>query len=396
MHMIKRLGLTNSSLTIYTKILLLFRKLRKKISKPILLPRDSERMIARLPPGGESISLEAALNSRCTSDYNGNQKISHWGMFDRSHKLSDINIQRIINLSHMPRYTAKSLGIRVDRNNLVFVADSKASGIERHWLMVESGMQQQAVLLTCAALGVGSSIFGLGINGKVISDNELATVHIMVSPMNPSYSGSYWSNSVPINGQKWKTGNLPDPCRTGDVPLLSALTICNFHNASGKQTSTRAIGQLLWAARGRTPHYYNSVPWGLTIPTWGGRQDISRLNVVYPRQIYSYQNWHQKKPTHSLVSAKELNDDCLQRLADFFPSWNSFLILSVKENNANNYWEVGYQLLNILLQARVLDVEYMAILLEESQKEIILDDLAIPNAAVLVAIRTESPVPFIS
>jgi len=353
-------------------------------------------MIARLPPGGESISLEAALNSRCTSDYNGNQKISHWGMFDRSHKLSDINIQRIINLSHMPRYTAKSLGIRVDRNNLVFVADSKASGIERHWLMVESGMQQQAVLLTCAALGVGSSIFGLGINGKVISDNELATVHIMVSPMNPSYSGSYWSNSVPINGQKWKTGNLPDPCRTGDVPLLSALTICNFHNASGKQTSTRAIGQLLWAARGRTPHYYNSVPWGLTIPTWGGRQDISRLNVVYPRQIYSYQNWHQKKPTHSLVSAKELNDDCLQRLADFFPSWNSFLILSVKENNANNYWEVGYQLLNILLQARVLDVEYMAILLEESQKEIILDDLAIPNAAVLVAIRTESPVPFIS
>ena len=30
-----------------------------------------------------------ALNSRCTSDYTGNQKYHHWGMFDKTKRLTD-------------------------------------------------------------------------------------------------------------------------------------------------------------------------------------------------------------------------------------------------------------------------------------------------------------------
>ena len=53
------------------------------------LPPDSERDEAELPDEGSTISVEKALNSRCSSDDDGNPRKFHWGMFDRTKKLSE-------------------------------------------------------------------------------------------------------------------------------------------------------------------------------------------------------------------------------------------------------------------------------------------------------------------
>ena len=59
------------------------------------------------------------------------------------------------------------------------------------------------------------------------------------------------------------------------VTLLSFVfhsVFCALLEGTWTRADKTKISQLLWAARGRTPHYVKSHPWGLTIPTWGGVQ----------------------------------------------------------------------------------------------------------------------------
>jgi len=84
-----------------------------------------------LPEEGESISVETVLNSRCTSDYDGNPERFHWGMFDRAKKLSSEQIQNIISLAKIPRFTDREVEIRSRRNILTFIVDNHVSGIMR-------------------------------------------------------------------------------------------------------------------------------------------------------------------------------------------------------------------------------------------------------------------------
>jgi hypothetical protein len=126
---------------------------------------DSQREECILPKDGGSTSVETALNSRCTSDYDDNPRNFHWGMFDKNKKLTSTQIEQIINYAKIPRFTNSAIEIKLEKNILTFLIDNSLTATQRDWAMVESGMQIQTVGLVCSALGAGYIFndFGLSI-----------------------------------------------------------------------------------------------------------------------------------------------------------------------------------------------------------------------------------------
>ena len=70
---------------------------------------DRLKSLAQFSTGGDAISVEMALNSRCTSDSDGNPRKFHWGMFNRTKKLSDEQIKKIIGLAKIPRFSHRKV-----------------------------------------------------------------------------------------------------------------------------------------------------------------------------------------------------------------------------------------------------------------------------------------------
>jgi hypothetical protein len=66
----------------------------------------------------------------------------------------------------------------------------------------------------------------------------------------------------------------------------------------------------------------------------------------------------------------EIDVDLHNKLKELFPLHNFFILLGKNENFSRALWEVGYQLLNLLIQAHALDLTYKAILLDENQRKI--------------------------
>lgn len=241
----------------------IYRKIKGRLKKNAEIPSEKERTIAVLPPEGETISVETALNSRCSSDYDDNQTIFHWGIFDKTKKLSYEQIKKIINSVKICRFTEYRVEIVENGHTLTFIVENGITGIQKDWVMVESGMQQQAVILICTALGIGSVLKNQGKDGTEISSIDFLTIKLKIDPMKPSYDESYWIHSAPANESPWLSGNLPDPVRNGSTPLITAIKNINIQNSRHSQNVIKhSIGQLLWAARGRTPHLYKSKPWG--------------------------------------------------------------------------------------------------------------------------------------
>jgi len=344
----------------------------------------SLKPIYDLPEEGKYTSIETALNSRCNSDYEGNPEKYHWGIFDTTKKLSSEQIKALISLAKIPRFTDQKVEIQSKRNILTFVIQNQVSGILRDWMMVESGMQQQSVGLVCAALGVGMAFRNLGKDGTSISDTDYGTIKIRLDPMKPSYNGSFWSNLPPAGRNPWLKGNLPHPVRDGGKRLLATLDNLGTHNKSSKKSTEQSISQLLWAARGRTPHLYNSKPWGMTIPTWAGKQDISRVYLISNNRSSTYVNWDNNRPTHALSELKEIDKKLFHKSMKSFSENNGFIILGRNEDFARALWEVGYQLLNLVLQASVLNIDYRAFLLDKDQK-VIFEDIGIKAPVAILA-----------
>lgn len=366
---------------LYHKILGLFG------SGQAVLP-ESRRREAVLPGDGRDISVETALNSRCTSDRDDDPRHFHWGMFDRESRLSPGQARLIVSRIQIPRFTDGGPSIVAEDNALTFIIDSQATGFARDCLMVESGMQQQAVGLVCAALGVGYVFRTLGTGGTRISEKEFATVRIQIDAMKPSFHGEYWSTSPPADPKPWKSGTLPDPARGGGEALLTAIQELRASNDGGAQADTRALGQLLWAARGRTPHYYKSDPWGLTIPTYQGNQTITGLCVLSGGRYSEYVNWRDGRPTHSLENERCVDARLLEILLDRYRPMNGFILVHKNENLERALWEVGYQLLNAMLQAHSLGLCYRAVLFDEIERKRFQDvGVKEPVAALLIRQR---------
>lgn len=350
---------------------------------------ESEREEVEFPPEGYATSVEMALNSRCNSDSDGNPKRFHWGMFDTTKKLSDAQIERIIHLAKIPRFTEQRVEIQSERNMLTFVIDNHATGLQRDWMMVESGMQQQAVALICAALGVGMVFKNLGRNGVAVSTMEYATTRIKLNPMKPSYEGSYWTSLPPTETKSWRKGNLPDPVRDSDTSLISALEEAKISNTTGKKAIDDSLGQILWAARGRTPHFYKARPWGMTIPTSQGKQDISCIYIISRNKLSRYVNWQRNRPTSSLEVLCNIGVYLHNELSKSFQSKDCFIIIGRNKASAEGFWEVGYQLLNLLIQAHALGLAYHAALFDETYKNM-LSKTSINDPIAMLALKTQS------
>ena len=339
----------------------------KLLPRPKPIP-EGEKEIVILPEEGRNVSVETALNSRCSSDSDGNPFKFHWGMFERAKKLSDKQINKVISFAAIPRFTEFALEVKLASNILTFSVDNKVAGIYRDWVMVESGMQQQAIGLICAALGISNVLQSLGDDGRRLSETEWGIIRMKLSAMKPSYSGSFWTTAVPSGARPWKRGNLPDPSREGKKPLIAALKAIKTLKRTGREATDESVSQLLWAARGRTPHFYKSQPWGMTIPTSQGMQNISSVYLLSNYSLYKYVNWHKNKPTHSLETLGEINVHLRSKLAGLFQNFHTLVVLARNEDFATALCGVGYQLLNMLVQADALNLDCEAILLNEEQR----------------------------
>lgn len=346
-------------------------RIRNRFKNPVILPDDNERVITILPEGSTGISVETALNSRCTSDYDDAQELSHWGLFNKNEKLSPDQIELVASYIKVPRYTKHHAEILVNKNVFTFIYDNTVSGIEKDWLMIESGMQQQAVCLVSAALGVGVVIKALGKNGKKISETNHSILKIKLDAMKPSYSKSYWTTRPPEGMRPWLVGNLPTPDRIGKTSLLDTISDLSHRKKGTNELTESFLSQLLWAARGRTPHLYKSRAWGMTIPTSRGEQNNTNVNLLEKNRLSQYVNWSGNRPTHSLKKINDISHDIYVRLNKILPHRKYSIILSGNSHSEKICMETGYQLLNILLQAKSLNLTYSTLLLDEKQKNIV-------------------------
>jgi hypothetical protein len=336
----------------------------KKTPKPL---QSQKSIIADLPGTGKRISVETALNSRCTSDYDGNPEIFHWGMFDREKKLSEDHINEVIELSRIPRFTQIGMSVNVKENILTLSVDTKAlSGDDRKKVMIENGMLQQSICLVCAALGIGMVFNAFKNKEKQLGKNSHDTIRLVLDASLPPYDGSFWTAGAPANRKPWRPGNLPGPQRDGGLPLIEVLSTLQTAE-TGLAADESELSQLLWAARGRTPHLYKSKPWGMTIPTSGGQQNNSSVFVLKKRHVFRYANWDSNRPTHALMPVGELTTKDFESLDDLIAYSDVCIILAGNQDNDKTLWEIGYQLLNTMLQAKSLGISYKAHILDDNQ-----------------------------
>lgn len=355
----------------FLAILEFIRRLQGKFIKAQKLPPANQRITAQLNPEGETVSVELALNSRCTSDYNGRQKIFHWGLFDPRKKLSSVEIRRIISRVQIPRFTDGLLKIDIKENMLYFLMANETDKLKRSWMMIESGMQQQVVCLLCAAFGIGMVFKSLGDNGAKISNSMYGNTRIKLDAMKPSYNGSYWCEAVPEGWRPWQKGILPSPTRKGKMSLTELISsIVQDMPAPNKPATISDVGQLLWAARGRTPHYYKSKPWGMTIPVSRGNQNITNVSLLYSGRLFRYSNWKGGRPTHSLDEMNGIKNmpHSLQEKNENL-NGNCHIILSRNEKSGRALWEIGYQLINIILQAKSLKLNARQYLIDNRMRK---------------------------
>jgi hypothetical protein len=106
----------------------------------------------------------------------------------------------------------------------------------------------------------------------------------------------------------------------------------------------------------------------MTIPTWGGEQNISGLYLVSSGAVWKYVNWHENKPVHRIEAVATLEPEVYSELSAFAPPHNGMIVQAKNENSGRALWEIGYSLLNMMLQAKSLGLAYKAVLLEEKDK----------------------------
>ena len=309
----------------------------------------------------KNISIEKVLNSRCSSDFDGNPKKNHWGTFIKDKYPSPKITEQILRCCNVPQYSKGKLLLWF-RDKYLFLGFEKSNDpFETRMLHIESGMQQEAVYLACTALGLGTCIHNLGINGTQHGD-KIATARHLILEKADSYSTQRFSSAPPGPEKPFKKGkNLSEPYRDGDMKCLPELERLTLSQKTCTQADETDISQMLWAAKGRTPHYIKSHPWGLTIPTWGGEQNHTNIYLVKKNKLFRYGNWTTRffpfwwkigNPTHDIKFLKNL------KISSQLDDANSAIILARNEKTNRALWEVGYMLENMFLQAKSLGVSY--------------------------------------
>ena len=322
----------------------------------------------------EIVSVEKVLNSRCSCDFDRNSKKNHWGMFVEDKYPSGKVIERVMRCcKKTPQFSDGKLSSWFEDNYLFLGFEDTNDLLKNRLLHIESGMQHEAIYLACTASGFGSCIHNLGINGSKYG-NKIATARHLILENVESYKEGKYTTATPGPEKPFKKGrNLSLPRRNGNVECLCALERLSSSDDLGDTADETDISQMLWAAKGRTPHYVKSHPWGLTIPTWGGGQNYTSVYLIKENKLFRYINWttfrcidwvtrfarHARtywfkvgKPTHDIEFVRNVN---ISFESDYA---NVGIIIGRNENTNRVLWEVGYILENMFLQAKSLEISY--------------------------------------
>jgi hypothetical protein len=327
----------------------------------------------------ELVSIEKVLNSRCSSDFAHSK--SHFGTFTGKHLPEEMTNQ-IIHLCNIPRFTDGRL-VQWFKNGYLFLGfENPHDPHKLRLLHIESGMQQEAIYLGCVAKGVGTCIHNQGINGTQYGKNTATASHLIMEMANPYEEGKF-STRAPGPQKPFVPGkNLSEPRRDGDIDCIAQLPKLTPYSKSGSSATERDVSQLLWAARGRTPHYvkFNKwrQMWGLTIPTWGGGQNYTSVYLVKSSKLYAYLNWTKAfslmnrlfldklgwtrgNPTHEILFDRNVD------LSSQMYGYDKAIVLCQNENTGRALWEVGYMLENMLVQAKSLGISYESKIFSENE-----------------------------
>ena len=281
-------------------------------------------------------------------------------------------MERILRCCKVPQYSDGKLLLWFEDKYLFLGFEKTNEPFQTRMLHIESGMQQEAVYLACTALGVGTCIHNLGINGTQ-RENKIATTRHLILEKTNSYETGKYTTAAPGPKKPIKHGkNLTEPQRDSSVECLPELKQLTLTKNTGSHADETEISQLLWAAKGRTPHYIKSNPWGLTIPTWGGGQDYTNVYLVRNNKLFRYISWttrfltmhiryvpHARHlfwrvgyPTHDIKLLRNMN------ISDQLDGADIAIILSRNERTNRSLWEVGYMLENMFLQLKSLKISY--------------------------------------
>lgn len=309
----------------------------------------------------EIISIEKVLNSRCSSDFDGNPKRNHSGIFIKNKHPPQRILERVLRCCRVPQFSNGKLSLWFENEHLFLGFEKTNDPFKTRLLHIESGMQQEAAYLACTALGLGTCIHNLGINGTEYK-NKIATARHLILEKADSYKTGKFSTAPPGPEKPFKKGkNLSEPKRNSNMECLPQLEQLTLFKNTNTQADETDISQLLWATKGRTTHYIKSHPWGLTIPTWGGGQDYTHVYLVKENKLFRYINWTTGffplwwkigNPAHDTKFLKNINIPSQLDNAD------SAIILSRNEQTNRALWEVGYMLENMFLQAKSLGISY--------------------------------------
>jgi hypothetical protein len=345
----------------------------------------------------DTVSIEKVLNSRCSCSFTNKPQKSHWGTFTNQCPSKRI-IDHILRCCYIPKFSSGPL-IHWFKNEYLFLGFEKSSEpYTERALHIESGMQHEAVYLACVAQGVGTCIHNQGINGTEYGI-KIATARHMIREIANSYESGKLTTKPPGPEKPLKVGkNLSEPMRDSDVECLPQLEHITSFNKSGSSATGKDISQLLWAAKGRTPHYirthrWNKM-WGLTLPTWGGGQDYTGVYFVKDGKLFRYINWTKSfsplnrflrnymkwtkgNPTHDIRFVKNIN------ISELLDGADTAIILCRYEETNRALWEIGYMLENMFLQAKSLDIFYESkLFITDEITE--LNDLGLRNAVATI------------
>jgi hypothetical protein len=334
------------------------------------------------------VSIEKVLNSRCSSDFGGVSRKRHWGTYKNSQPPQE-TIKRITRCCEVPQYSSGKLEFWFKEKYMFLGFEKQKAAFEERMLHVESGMQHEAAYLACAALGVGTCIHNLGINGTEYG-SKTATVRHLIMEMTDPYETGKFTAKAPGPEKPFVVGkNLSAPMRDGEVECLPELERLTLFSKSGSYAKEKEISQLLWAAKGRTPHHVGSRPWGLTIPTWAHGQEYTDVYLVKNGKLFRYINWtevcHLNKPlkrglrylkwrlygdSKFHVMGNPTHDVKFLRKVDVSPQLEEAevgIILCRNEKTGRALWEVGYMLENMFLQAKSLGISYESKIFSEDE-----------------------------
>jgi hypothetical protein len=318
------------------------------------------------------VDIEKVLNSRCSSELDIDSRKSHWGTLINK-RPSEEAIDQILRCCNTPRFSDGKLLQWFENESLFLGFEKPENQHEERLLHIESGMQQEAVYLACAALGIGTYICNQGLNGTQYGE-KAATARLPIMEMIDPYESGNFTTKAPGPEKSFKTGkNLMAPVREGDVECLPNMGRLTSFNKSGSPATEKDISQLLWAAKGRTPHCIKvdrwNLMWGLTIPTWGGGQNYTSVYLLKNKKLYNYMNWTKEfslmnrlfrekfrwtrgNPTHDIRFFRNAN------ISSQMDGHEEAIVLCQNEHTARALWEIGYMLENMFLQAKSLGISY--------------------------------------